>query len=188
MADPVIDYTELLYTPPVINAANSDLDLAWLRMFLLYHQGGQGCSTEALVFSGHDMDGTKVSSASDASSLAKLLEPGSGPAESSPKMILLSYPQTWSLDRQILGVVASKYNLDSELLQRHLYHEGSRNDMLAPRTNLVAPGSIRSVVLPSERLFEFSMPSRHVLLSIWPVTAKGSGLGERQPNHVESKL
>ena len=187
MADAVVDYTELLYTPPKINGS-LDLDLTWLRMFLLANQGWQGLNTEALVFSRHAVDGIKISSAGDASGLAKLIDSASGAAESPPEMILISYPQTWSLNRKMFGVVASKYELDSELVQRHLYHEGSWKDRLAPSTKPVAPRSVRSVILPSEGLFEFGRPSRDVLLSVWPVKAKGSGLAESQPNGAESKF
>ncbi|KAK4458334.1 hypothetical protein QBC42DRAFT_276978 [Cladorrhinum samala] len=187
MADAVVDYTELLYTPPKINGS-LDLDLTWLRMFLLANQGWQGLNTEALVFSRHAVDGIKISSAGDASGLAKLIDSASGAAESPPEMILISYPQTWSLNRKMFGVVASKYELDSELVQRHLYHEGSWKDRLAPSTKPVAPRSVRSVILQSEGLFEFGRPSRDVLLSVWPVKAKGSGLAESQPNGAETML
>lgn len=108
-------------------------ELAWLNRFLLTPTPSKREDTSAIVFDLIDQRMKQTEISKDAASFSKFLNVESH--RSTFRLILVEHGESWDIDREMLDVVCSKYNVDPRFVASHLghseihYEENCPNDL-----------------------------------------------------------
>jgi len=145
------------YTDYVATLKESDGQYGWLHTFLSRPGPSPGV-TEAFVIDRRST-GLKIWGARDMHGLSELLN---RPSDHKSRVIIISYPESWSFDRQILEFLAMRYALNPLHLFKHLCHRNSWTDAFCPsvswKFDLGWIADASPIVLPWENFTEFSLP------------------------------